>query len=232
MPHIISVIPARGGSKRLPGKNLCLLGGVPLLTHSIRQSLACPLIQRHIVSTDDAEIAACAKESGAEVLQRPAALASDEAGTLPVLRHVLETVEEAGPPVDYVLLLQPTSPLRQAGDIGRALAHFMADGADALVAVSKAKLGPKWLLHTENGALQFSLGNDFQQIRGQDQPVHYLPNGYLYIYRRSALLAAEGYGWGKRTLPWVVPSPFDIDIDTENDLQIAEALLRHFPFDR
>ena len=229
--HTISIIPARGGSKRLPGKNLLPLQGRSLLAWSITQSMATPGILRHIVSTDDAAIAEEARANGAEVIERPAELATDTAGTLGVCQQVVKEVEKEGKRVDVIVLLQPTSPFRKQRDIEDALKKLQENEASAVIGVSHAKLGPKWLLQETESGLQFAFANTFDSIRTQDQPALYQPNGYLYIYRRDTLMTAEGYAWGEKALPHLVEAPFDLDIDTENDYLIAKAIANGYPYD-
>lgn len=230
-PYIISIIPARGGSKRLPGKNLKPLAGRSLLAWSIHQSLATPGISRHLVSTDDPAIAEEAEAQGAEVIRRPEQLATDTASTLSVCQHALQSVEQDGRPVDFVVLLQPTSPFRRNGDVEAAIQRMLTENADALVAVSKSKFGPEWTLREEGGALQFAFPNGFESIRTQDQAAFFHPNGYLYIYSRQCLLGAMNYAWGAKTLSFEVPEPFDLDIDSPNDYLIAKAIANGYPYD-
>lgn len=222
--HTVSIIPARGGSRRLPGKNLLPLAGKPLLAWSIRSSLHCPDIDRTCVSTEDPEIASMAKALGAEVIDRPRELATDQAGTLEVLQHGLQSLEKNGPRADAVVLLQPTSPFRKKEDLSNAIADLYAKQASAVVSVSKVKLGPKWMFKVEESQLEFAFGSDFSQIRTQDQPMLWQPNGAIYVYSRANLMGATGYAWGEKVLPLCLEPPFDTDIDNAHDFQIAQAI--------
>ena len=132
----LAVIPARGGSKGVPRKNLRPIGGKPLVAWSIEQALAVPAIRHVVVSTDDAEIAEVARRHGAEVpFMRPGHLAEDRTPTEPVIEHALAWYAERGEAPDAIVLLQPTSPRRRAGTLQRALDQFEREGADALVGV-------------------------------------------------------------------------------------------------
>jgi len=227
-PVIVSIIPARGGSKRLPGKNIRNLGGKPLIAWSIQQSRESKLISRHILSTDDEEIAEAGQEYGAEILMRPSSLAEDDTPSIDVFRHLIQTIN---PQPDVLVVLQPTSPFRFTGEIDKAIEYFLRNDADSLISVSKSKLGPRWLLKIENGVLQVPEINE-SEIRTQDQPAFFVPNGALYIYKRETILAAGKYAFGKKCVPWIMEAPWDLDIDTETDFKIAEAIIYAADFNR
>ncbi len=224
MSTTISIIPARGGSKRIPGKNLKDLAGLPLIGWSIQTSLACRGIHHHIVSTDSEEIAAFATHQGAQVSMRPAELATDVAGTIEVCQHLVRTLEAEGMEIDTVVLLQPTSPFRQPQVIEEAVQAVRSGVGDMALGVSRIKAGPEWQLAVENGFLNFPFRNDFKRIRSQEQPVYFRPNGSLYVYQRDVLMASGKYAWGQQVLPIIIEPPYDIDIDHETDFQIAEAI--------
>ncbi|HEX2194610.1 MAG TPA: acylneuraminate cytidylyltransferase family protein, partial [Candidatus Limnocylindria bacterium] len=136
----VAIIPARGGSKGLPRKNLRLLGGEPLVVHTVRAALAARRVDRVLVSTDDAAIARAARRAGADVpFRRPPELATDHAATLPVVQHAVAWLEDHGQRVDVVVTLQPTSPLRGPAEIDAVVA--LLDGGDSRSAVSVALLG-------------------------------------------------------------------------------------------
>ncbi|HEY1252010.1 MAG TPA: acylneuraminate cytidylyltransferase family protein [Thermoanaerobaculia bacterium] len=218
---IVALVPARGGSKRLPRKNLRPLAGRPLLAHSIAAAKAAPEIGRCVVSTDDAEIAAVARDYGAEVLMRPAELANDTATTASVAQHALERLG-AGAPGDVLVTLQPTNPLRPPSLVSDALALFRGGDYDAVVSVtqSQEKGGA-----VENGlfAPAYSIG-----IRSQDLPPVYFENGLVYVSRADMVLAG-GNLFGKRTGALVVdPLYARADIDTELDFEIAEFLFEKY----
>lgn len=224
---IIALVPARGGSKRLPRKNLRELAGRPLLSHSIAAAQSVPEIGRCVVSTDDPEIAAVARAYGAEVLMRPAELAHDTATTASVAKHALESLE-AGAPEDLLVTLQPTCPLRPPTLIPDALALFRGGEYDSVVSVtqSQEKTG------TIAGGLfapSYAVG-----VRSQDLPSVYFENGLVYV-SRADLVRGGGDLFGKRAAALVVdPLYAQADIDTELDFVIAEFLFHKYRshFDR
>ena len=225
--YVLASLPARGGSKRLPRKNVLPLGGEPLIVWSIRVAQACPYVDAVVVSTDDAEIAEIAAAQGVEVRLRPAELAQDHSPSLPVF---VDALKAHGVEAEVVLVLQPTSPFRRVEDLNTAVGSLVDQGADAVIAVSKAKLGPEWLLPLVDGLLQMPEPGELGRTRSQDQVLRYSPNGYLYAYTRKTLLEAEHYAYGARTLPLVVAAPYDLDIDDLTDFKTAEAIAHAFNF--
>lgn len=220
----IATICARGGSKGLPGKNIRPFAGRPLIVHTIEQALACRAVAGVYVSTDDDEIAAVARAAGATVpYKRPAELATDEAGKLPVIEHLVRHLEQQGQAVERVVDLQPTSPLRDAADIEAALAAHAT--ADLVVSVAEARdnpyfnlveAGPDGLVHLSKGS-----GN----TRRQDAPAVYALNGSIYVWRRAALAHAAVHGlWSVRVAPFVMPRWKSVDIDDLDDFEYAEWL--------
>ncbi len=220
---IAAVIPARGGSKRLPGKNLRQFHNRPLLYYSIAVCQRVEAIDSFFVTTDDPEIAAVASEYGAEVIHRPADLATDESSTAAVVAHAARHIVARGHDLSAVVTLQPTNPLRPPALVTQAIDAFKTAECDSLVSVSlsKAKIG-----RIENGlfAPDYVPGQ-----RSQDLPPRYRENGLIYITRR-ATLTERGDLFGKRIFPFVVEPPFDkVDIDDTYDLTMAEALyMRYF----
>ncbi len=227
-PHTLAIVPARGGSKRIPRKNLRELAGHPLTAWSIRHAQACASIDRCIVSTDDAEIAALAQHYGAEVHDRSAELASDTANTIDVLRAIVREQTELGTRPDFVVLLQPTCPFRQPKALDAAIRRVQQEGADMLLSVSRVKAGPDWMMKMTDQGLDFAYGNDFSALRAQDQPALFRPNGSVYVYAHDCLMRPGKFPWGERVLPLVLKSPYDLDIDEEIDFQIAAAIAHDY----
>lgn len=226
--RVLGVIPARGGSKGLPGKNLRPLLGKPLIAWSVEQARAAATIDDVIVSTDDAEIARVAAAAGAEVpFMRPAELAVDTAPTFPVLKHALDWLAARGRRYDYLALIEATSPLREAGDLDRALALLDSrDDADSIVAVAEVDTQhPEFLVRIgADGLLTPYLRDRVKVLRRQDLDLlHYL-SGTLYISRVDALLREQTF-YHERTLPYPVPKHKCHEIDDLTDFIVVEALL-------
>lgn len=225
---LLAVIPARGGSKGIPGKNLRPLGGLPLIGHSIRLAALCPEITRTIVSTDSEEIAEAARALGAEVpFLRPAAIAGDTTAILPVLQHALAELDPGGELYEYLLLLDPTSPGRLPEDIAGAFAKLRADrDVDGIVGVSEPPFNPIWHSVVErDGKLAMLLPEGVGYGRRQDVPRVFRINASLYIWR-TAFLREERESWLRgRHLIWEIPDIRAIHIDAPDDLAHAEALL-------
>lgn len=226
--RLLAVIPARGGSKGVPYKNIRLLNGRPLIAYTIDAAFASGVVDRVLVSTDDPKIADVARQLKAEVLIRPATLAEDGTPTLPVLLHAVDTMAESGYSPDAVMTLQPTSPLRTARHIREAAAAFAADpNADSLVSCvavphiyhpqSVMKLGA-------GGYLEAFLSGVVMPLRRQDKEPVFARNGAaIYITRRERL---SQYIFGGKLLPYYMDPADSIDIDTEADFAEAERVLQ------
>jgi CMP-N-acetylneuraminic acid synthetase len=214
----LGVVPARGGSKGVPGKNLALVGGEPLVVHTIRAALAAETLDRVICSTDDDEIAAVARAAGAEVVMRPAELARDESPTEDALLHVLDTLEPPEP--KYVVTLEPTSPLRTPALIDACVRLARERDADAVITVSETRA-----VHgrVEDGLFVPLVPG--QPRRRQLRTPLYQESSTVYVTRTAYLRAAHSVV-GERVYAHVVPEEEAIDINSELDLDVADALLR------
>lgn len=228
-PRILAVIPARGGSKGLPGKNIRPLMGLPLIAHSIRLAKMCPEITRCLVSTDSDEIAAVARAHGGEVpFMRPDELARQDTPMWPVLKHALretESLEDRS--YDFLLLLDPTSPTRLPGDVGEAARRLIASDADGIVSVSRPEFNPAW--HTvieKNGLMADWMPEAAEISRRQDAPAIYRINGLLYLWRTQFLRRAEAWRGVGRHLTLIVPENRAVSIDDLEQFNRAEALAR------
>jgi len=182
--RVLAIVPARGGSKGLPGKNLLPLAGVPLIGHAIRLAAMVPEIERCVVSTDDDEIATVAIEHGADVpFRRPAGLAADDTAMAPVLRHALEQAERAGERYDVVVLLMPTTPVRRAADVSAAIAQLCATDVDGVVSVSEPPYNPAWVGVRPGPVLRRFLDVGEGITRRQDADRFLRINGLFYVWR-------------------------------------------------
>lgn len=217
--RVLGLIPARGGSKTVPRKNLRELAGKPLVAWAIEVALGCAALDRVIVSTDDEEIAEVARGCGVEVpFLRPPELAGDATPDLPVLRHALEAVDER---FDVVAWLRPTAPLRTAADVENAVRLLQLTGADAVRSVCIAEHSPYWMMRLEGGKLKPLLG-DIPPQRQALPPIYRL-NGAVDV----ALCASVGDDlFGGDVRAYIMPSERSVDLDTELDFVVAEALLR------
>lgn len=220
----VAIVPARGGSKGVPRKNLRPLAGRPLIGHSIRAGLDARRVDRVVVSTEDREIAKVSRDLGAEVIDRPTGLATDSAPMMGVVVHALDVLERGGARVDVVVLLQPTSPLRTAGDVDAAVSRFEEGGCDSVVSVCRAEHPPQWSFTLEGGLLRPLLDPGFLSMRRQDLPETYTTVGAIFVSTPS-FVRRTGSFFAGRAAPYVMPPERGVDIDTEVDLALAELLL-------
>ncbi len=216
--RILSLIPARGGSKGIPGKNLKICGGLPLIAHSIKRSLACELIDRTVVTTDDPEIAGVAREFGAEVpFTRPAELAVDTSSTESAVEHALDTLEkDEGYLPDAVMLLQPTSPLRTAGDLTGAIELMEAEQADSLLSVFENSHF-LWSGRTKEPINYRYL----ERPRRQDKEWEFIENGSIYLTRVGTFRKHRNRLGGKIAM-YVMPGWRSSEIDEPGDLDLID----------
>jgi CMP-N,N'-diacetyllegionaminic acid synthase len=216
--EVVALIPARGGSKGIPRKNLALVAGKPLLHWTLEAARGASSVTRIVVSTDDDEIAAEAERSGAEVLRRPAELGADETPMADVVAHALREMGD----VDVLVLLQPTSPLRRAGHVDDAVSLLRATGADGVVSVVEVP-------HSfEPGSLMRLDGDRLERVgdstpRRQDKPVLYARNGPAVLALRADRIAGDLYAGDLRA--YVMDAASSLDVDTEHDLRVAGLLL-------
>ena len=218
--RILALIPARGGSKGIPHKNIAPLAGKPLIKYSIDAALQSKYIDYVLVSTDDAEIADVAKKNGSNVpFLRPKELASDTAKTIDAVLHAIETLLEAGETFDSLVLLQPTSPLRTAEDINGAIEKFYAAGRQPVVSVSEVSDHPILIRTIEDGVLKPLLQTG-STVRRQDMPPFYRVNGSIYINPIEEINRDTSFN--DNPIPFVMEKDHSIDIDEPIDLLIAE----------
>jgi CMP-N,N'-diacetyllegionaminic acid synthase len=233
MVTIVAIIPARGGSKGIPKKNIFPLAGKPLIAHSIEDSLNCSKIQRTLVSTDDSEIAEVARSFGAEVpFMRPSKLAQDETPDLPVFLHALEWIHaHEGKLPDLVVHLRPTTPLRPPGLIDKAIKMIVNDPqADCVRSIREPPQSPYKMWQVEGKYLKpfIQLGTEESyNLPRQKLPPVYYHDGLLDVIRTSTIMEKKSVT-GTRTLPLRINESFlVVDIDQPVDLVTAEVLLKH-----
>ena len=232
-PSVLGVITARGGSKGVPGKNLKLLGGKPLIAYTIEAAQQSGAVDRLILSTDDPAIANTARALGCEVpFMRPADLARDDTPHLPVMQHAVGWLDEheAFRP-DLVMILQPTSPLRQPHHIREAIELIRHSGADSVVSVTAVPTHyhPMRMVRVDTAgvATLFVNGDPVRRRakRRQDLPDAWAINEAVYLFRRSVLFDAEPSLYGNRTAAYVMPPADSISIDNLDDWTEAEQAL-------
>ena len=234
MTEVLVLIPARGGSKALPRKNVRLLAGKPLIAHSIGHALAAETVTRTVVSTDDSEIAEVSRAAGAEVpFTRPAELAADDSPDLDVFRHALEWLDaHEGYRPELVVHLRPTHPIRRPERVDAAVRAIAADpSADSLRSVAWPEQTPYKMWRVEGGYLTPLLRvegvRDAHSIPRQQLPEVWWQNGYVDVIRPRTILELGSMS-GERILPFVIDEP-TVDIDYEDALVRAEELLREAP---
>jgi len=222
---ILAVVLARGGSKRLPGKNIRKLGNKPLIAWTINAAKNIARICDIIVSTDDPAIGKAALEAGASVpWMRPSELATDTAGTAEVALHALDWYETTNGPVDGLLILQPTSPFRTRQTIERGIDLFADSSGTTVLAVSKVHAHPAWMFRITNKRLTPFLQNRGNNLRSQDLEPLYVSNGSLYLVRPKTLRDTKSH-IAEPIVPLIIESELEVlDIDMETDFKIAEAL--------
>jgi N-acylneuraminate cytidylyltransferase len=226
--RVIAIIPARGGSKRLPRKNVLPLAGKPLIVWSIEAALASAYIDKTIVSTDDYEIAEISKAAGASVpFMRPPELASDTASSTDVVMHVLDYLDSQNDHYDYIMLLQPTSPLRTSNDIDAALELCIAKDANSIISVCETDHSPLWenTLPPDHSMVGFITEN-IAKLRSQDLPTYYRINGAIYISKIDDFKVWRTFFISEKTYAFIMPKGKSIDIDNFIDYLIAEIIIK------
>jgi len=225
---ILGVITARGGSKGIAGKNIKLLGGKPLVAYTIAVAKKSNLITRLIVSTDDEQIAAVARQYGADVpFMRPKELAQDSTPHLPVMQHAIEFMEKKlGIQFDYAVIFQPTSPFRTVDDINGTLQKLIDTGADSAVSVYEIEPSahPMKVKKLEGDRVLPYCLEEPEGARRQDLPIAYKRSGAVYAMRRD-LIMKENRLYGDYIVGHIVPRERSIDIDTPLDWLKAEYML-------
>ncbi|WP_407377390.1 cytidylyltransferase domain-containing protein [Methanobrevibacter sp.] len=222
---IISIIPARGGSKGIPRKNIKLLNGKPLIYYSIEASKSCNFISKTFVSTEDDEISEISKKLGSQVIKRPLNLANDKSSSIDVIFHVLDYLEDKNSLPEIFVLLQPTSPLRTSKDITNAIELFKSNECDSLVSVSELNHQSLLNFSLNEGYLVQNTEKEFFNSRRQDLPTYYVLNGAIYITTPDFIRKNKSF-YGDRTIPYLMPKERSIDLDTPLDFKIVDFLMR------
>ncbi len=220
----LAIIPARGGSKRLPRKNVLNLAGKPLIAWTLEAAKKAIYLDKIVVSSDDSEILKISAEMEIDTIVRPAELASDTASTFDSVEHAIKNI---GTKFDYIVLLQPTSPLRTEVHINEAIELLFEKSADAIISICESEHPPLWSnILPSDGSLANFIPEEVRNKRSQDLPRFYRLNGAIYICsvnraleKRTLLLPNNIYGY-------IMPLEKSIDIDNEVDFLLAKTLIQ------
>jgi len=219
---VLAIVPARGGSKRLPRKNVLPLHGKPLIVWTIEAGLRSNYIDKLIVSSEDSEILDIARNSSVETIKRPSQLAKDDTSTFDAVEHALNTIQ---PSFDILVLLQPTSPLRNETHIDQALNLMMNKKANAIVSVSAAEHPPSWTnTLPDDDNMESFLDKHLPNVRSQDLPDFFRINGALYICRTKHFLDEKSFFLKNNIFAYRMSRRDSIDIDVELDLKLAKLI--------
>ncbi|WP_366669262.1 acylneuraminate cytidylyltransferase family protein [Lysinibacillus fusiformis] len=221
-PKILAIIPARGGSKGLPRKNILYLNGKPLISWTIESALKSKYISECILSSDDVEIIKIAKKWGCTVpFTRPSYLAQDNSTSIDVVLHALEYYKE----YDYVLLLQPTSPLRTVEDIDSCIEYVLKNNIEICVSVCESDKSPYWMYCIEDEKLIPIIQNEEMILRRQELPVSYVLNGAIYIAKIEQFLKEKTF-FTQNTYSFIMPKERSKDIDDIFDFKMCEFIMQ------
>ena len=225
--RVLAIIPARSGSKGLPGKNIKLLNGKPLIGWTIDAAISSLFIDEVIVSTDGEEIAEISKKFGAKVpFLRPKDLAGDDSPRIDAILHCIDFLKSQNDVYDLVVYLQPTSPLRLASDIDSAIEMLDGEKMEAVISVCEVEHPPFWSnTIPKDGCIKNFLRPEYVGVNRQDLDVCYRLNGAVFV-SGVEYLKVNGEFWGEKTFAYKMPTERSVDIDTEIDFKIAEVFMR------
>ena len=223
---VLAVIPARGGSKGIPNKNIININNKPLINFSIETALKSKFIDDLVVSTDSIKIAKIAEKAGAKVpFLRPKKLATDKAISLPVILHALEFMEKSNNiNYDIIIMLQPTTPLRETKDIDQCLSTLIDKNVDSVISVvNVGGYHPLRMKRIVGENLVNYIDQGFEDMRPrQELPDVYIRNGAIYVSTRKTILEDKSFS-GKNTFPYVMSSEKSINLDTDDDLRLLKS---------
>ena len=224
---ILAIIPARGGSKGIPKKNIKRLAGKPLIVWTIEEAKKSKYLDRIVLSSDDEEIIKIAQKNGCEApFVRPAELAKDNSKSIDAILHALNWFEDNNDSYDIIILLQPTSPLRAAKDIDSSIELLFSKKADSIVSVSKMEHNPLWSNTLPlNGRMDKFLNKKIININRQKLPDYYRLNGAIFIARIDFVKKNLSF-FGRNTFAYIMPVERSIDIDSPLDLKFCEFILK------
>ena len=224
--NFLGLIPARGGSKGIPHKNLAELGGKPLIAHTLRAATQAHNLGVVAVTSENPAILKEARRWPVELVRRPGNLAGDRASMIDVVLHALHELSRRGIHPEAVVLLQPTSPLRSARQIDEAIRLFVKSKRRSLISVHKASEHPYESVRRHNGKLAPAAKPARRVFRRQDYPEYFYINGAIYITRTEMLVKKHRF-WDKNAVLYVMPPLSGMDIDEPHQLTLARALLKY-----
>jgi CMP-N,N'-diacetyllegionaminic acid synthase len=225
--RLLALIPARGGSKRLPRKNVLDLAGRPMIAWTIEAGLQSKYIDRVVVSTDDDEIIQVSRKYGADVpFKRPEDLAGDHVSSIDVVRHTIKSLKKEGEEYEYLIFLQPTSPLRTAEHIDAAIELLLEKRGDSVIGVTKTSHPIEWTnTLPKDLSMEGFFRPEYDGVHSRDFPVRYQLNGAIYINRVTTLLQSKSLINCGKTYAYIMRREHSVDIDVYVDFLMAEALL-------
>lgn len=219
----LAIIPARGGSKRLPRKNILDLNGKPLIAWSIEAALNSKYIDKVVVTSDNSEILNIAKSLGSNIIKRPDYLSSDTASSFDAIKHTIDNTKD----YDYIILLQPTSPLRNSLQIDEAIELLHNKNADAIVSVCEMDHSPLWSnILDESMSMEGFLREEVLNKRSQDLEKHYRLNGAIYICKTIELLKNNSFFLKNNIFAYLMDRKSSVDIDEEIDFLFAKTIMK------
>jgi N-acylneuraminate cytidylyltransferase/CMP-N,N'-diacetyllegionaminic acid synthase len=220
----LAIIPARGGSKRLPNKNILLLAGKPMLLWTVESAMQSKYLDEIILSTDSDDIIKVVENYKIKTIKRPIELASDTAKTVDVVKHVIENIDKK---YDFIVLLQPTSPLRTSNHIDEAIEQLIKLNTDAIISVTEVDHSPLWCnILPESLSMENFISEDIKHKRSQDLPKFYRLNGAIYICKTKKLIEENTFFLKKNVYAYIMDKKSSIDIDEELDFKLAEVILK------
>lgn len=221
--RFLAIIPARGGSKRLPRKNVLDLAGKPLVSWTIEAAKGSNYIDYILVTSDDSEILTISQGQSVDVIKRPDILATDTATTFDVIEHAIHNTSEQ---FDFIILLQPTSPLRTAKHIDEAIELLIQKNADAVISVCETEHSPLWSnTLSKDGNLDCFISDQVKNKRGQDLPKYYRLNGAIYLCKMNRVLEEKTLFIKNSVFAYKMTRKNSIDIDEDIDFEYAKLLL-------
>ena len=223
---LLAIIPARGGSKRLPSKNVLELAGKPLIAWTIEAALKSKYVDQVVVSTNDKDISNISSQYGADVpFIRPNNISLDHSNLVEVVEHALKKLEESGCHYEYVILLQPTSPFRTSKHIDAAVELLVKRNSSAIISVTKAINNPLWVnTIPENGSMDNFLQENYKNKSSQDLPTFYEANGAIYLINSRKILEENTFFLKKGVFSYEMDRISSIDIDTSHDFLVASLI--------